>query len=94
MQRVDLPTVVMAGWSRLTATERDPFFRMFLRASLRLEPAALRAWLLKRLKTRPLAAPIDLTRFAVPDFDFALLMKATREDPGESAAQRDEAAGG
>jgi hypothetical protein len=49
---------------------------------------------LKRLKTRPLAAPIDLARFAVPDFDFAGLMQAAREAPGESAAQRDEAAGG
>jgi hypothetical protein len=41
---------------------------------------------------RPLAAPIDLTRYTISDSDFALLMKAA----GEAAAgrARNEAGGG
>ena len=96
MKRVELTEAVLSGWSRLTATERDRFFGMFLRAALRLEPSlGLKAWLRKRLRNRPLAAPVDMSRL-LADADIALLLKAAREAPGESAAgpDRDKADGG
>jgi hypothetical protein len=94
MRLVDLVAATLEGWSRLDEQQRERFFEAGLRAALRLGKPQFRAWLLRRLKNRPLAAPIDLAHFAISDSDFALLMKAAREAPGESAAQRDEAAGG
>ena len=95
MKRVELTEAVMAGWTRLDATQRDRFFHAFLRAALRLNALDLRAWLRRRLRTAPLAAPIDLARFAISDADIALLMRAAaREARGETRTDRDEADGG
>ena len=44
-----------------------------MKAALRL--LELRAWLWRRLKHPPLAAPIDLARFTISDADMALLLK-------------------
>jgi hypothetical protein len=89
MRRVDLFEATMQGWARLDEQQRERFFQAGLKAALRLDRLEFRAWLLRRLKNHPLAAPIDLARFAVPDFDFTLLMKAAREAPGEAAAGTD-----
>jgi hypothetical protein len=51
----------MQGWSRLDPAQRDQFFEAFVSAALRLDRVAMRDWLRKRLRNRPLAAPIDLT---------------------------------
>ena len=63
-------------------------------AALRLKPLEFRAWLRRRLKSPPLAAPIDLARFRISDGDTALLMRAAREPPGEAAAGPDRNDGG
>jgi hypothetical protein len=60
--------------ARLDAAQRERFFRAFV-AAVRLDQLALRAWLLKRLKSGPLAAPIDPARFTISDADMALLLK-------------------
>jgi hypothetical protein len=75
MRRVELTEAVMSGWTRLDATQRDRFFHAFLRAALRLNALDLRAWLRRRLRTAPLAAPIDLARYAISDADMAALLK-------------------
>ena len=49
MKRVELTEAVMAGWTRLDATQRDRFFDAFLQAALRLNALDLRAWLRRRL---------------------------------------------
>jgi hypothetical protein len=46
-----------------------------LKAALRLQPREFRAWLLRRVRTAPLAAPIDPACFAISDRDLALLLK-------------------
>ena len=50
-------------------------FPAFVSAALRLDRVAMRDWLRKRLRNRPLAAPIDLAGFAISDRDLALLLK-------------------
>jgi len=59
MRRADLTEATMQGWARLDAAQRHRFFEAFLAAALRLDQLALRAWLRRRLKSPPLAAPID-----------------------------------
>jgi hypothetical protein len=75
MRRIDLVAATMQGWSRLSPLQRDKFFEAFVSAALRLDRVAMRDWLRKRLRNRPLAAPVDLTRFAISDRDMALLLK-------------------
>ena len=75
MRRVELTEAVMAGWTRLDATQRERFFQAFVKAALRLDALGLKAWLRRRLKNPPLAAPIDLARFTISDADMALLLK-------------------
>jgi hypothetical protein len=75
MRRVDLVEATMQGWARLDAAQRQRFFEAFLKAALRLKPLEFRAWLLRRLKNPPLAAPVDLTHFTISDRDMALLLK-------------------
>ena len=65
----------MQGWARLDTAQRQRFFEAFLKAALRLDALALRAWLLRRLRNPPLAAPIDPARFAISDRDMASLLK-------------------
>jgi hypothetical protein len=95
MRRVDLFEATMAGWARLDAAQREKFFAAFVRAALRLDRIALRAWLRRRLQYPPLAA-IDPTAFTISDVDIALLIRAAAKAPGEAAAgpDRDEADGG
>jgi hypothetical protein len=75
MRRVELTEATLQGWARLNAAQRQRFFEAFLRAALRLDRVAMRDWLRKRLRNRPLAAPIDPACFAISDRDMALLLK-------------------
>ena len=74
--------------------ERANAAQAFVSAALRLDRVAMRDWLRKRLRNRPLAAPIDPASFAISDADIALLMRAAREPPGEAAARPDRDDGG
>jgi hypothetical protein len=74
MKRVELTEAVLSGWAQLNAAQRERFFAAFVRAAVRLDQLALRAWLRKRLRTPPLAA-IDPTAFTISDVDIALLLK-------------------
>ena len=95
MRRVDLIEATMQGWARLNPSQRERFFKAGLKAALRLDRLELRAWLLRRLRNPPLAAPIDPARFAISDADIALLLRAVSKAPGETAAgpDRDKADG-
>ena len=75
MRRVDLVEATMQGWARLNPQQRERCFKAGLKAALRLKPLEFRAWLLRRLRNPPLAAPVDLTRFTVSDRDMTLLLK-------------------
>jgi hypothetical protein len=87
MRRVDLIEATMQGWARLDATQRDRFFHAFLRAALRLDALGLKAWLRKRLRNPPLAAPID-PACLLADVDIALLLRAAGKAPGEAVPGR------
>ena len=95
MRRTDLTEVVLRGWARLDALQRQRFFGAFLRAAVRLDRLELRAWLRRRLKNPPLAAPIDPDRLIFADADIALLLREGKA-PSESVAgpERDKADGG
>ena len=56
MRRVDLFEATMQGWARLNPQQRQRFFEAFLKAALRLDALALRAWLRRRLQNPLLAA--------------------------------------
>ena len=88
MRRVDLVQATMAGWTRLTPSQRERFFQAGLKAALRLDRLKFRAWLLRRVRNPPLAAPIDPARFSISDADLAILLKAALEAPGKVAAAR------
>ena len=92
MRRTDLAEATLQGWARLDAAQRQRFFEAFVKAALRLDRLELRAWLLRRMKNPPLAAPVDPARL-LADVDIALLLRAAGEAPGEAAAEptRDEA---
>jgi hypothetical protein len=96
MRRSDLTEATLHGWARLDAAQRQRFFEAFLKAALRLDQLALRAWLRRRLKNPPLAEPIDPASFIFADADIASLLRAAGEAPGEAAAgpDRGEADGG
>jgi hypothetical protein len=55
----------MQGWARLNPQQRERFFQAGLKAALRLDRLEFRAWLLRRVRTAPLAPPIDPARFAI-----------------------------
>ena len=73
MRRVDLYEATMLGWARLDPAQRERFFRAGLKAALRLGPLQFRAWLLRRVRQPPSAAPGDLPAFAISDDMVALL---------------------
>ena len=75
MRAIDLVQATTLAWERLSPSQRDRFFRSFVSAALRLDRVAMRDWLRKRLRNRPLAAPVDPARFAISDRDMALLLK-------------------
>ncbi|MCK1404160.1 hypothetical protein [Bradyrhizobium sp. 76] len=75
MRRIDLVQAATAGWARLTPEQRDRFFKTGLKAALRLDRLEFRAWLLRRVRTAPLAPPVDPAAFAISDRDMAALLK-------------------
>ena len=75
MRRIDLVEATMQGWSRLNPQQRERFFQAGLKAALRLDRLEFCAWLLRRVRTAPLAAPINPAAFAISDRDMALLLK-------------------
>jgi hypothetical protein len=79
MRRTELTQATMEGWTRLSTAQRDKFFEAFLHAALRLDRLALRAWLRRRLKNPPLAAPIDPSGFIFADVDLAQVLRAASE---------------
>ena len=81
MRRIDLVPAVLEGWLRLDPQQRQRFFEAGLKAALRLQPLAFRAWLLRRLRNPPLAAPVGLTCFAISDRDLAFLLKTLTGEP-------------
>jgi hypothetical protein len=85
MRRVDLVVAVMQGWARLNPSQHQRFFEAFVKTALRLDRLELRAWLLRRLRNPPLAAPVDLACLIFADADIASLLRAA----GEAAAGPD-----
>ena len=79
----------MQGWARLNPQQRERFFKAGLKAALRLNRLEFRAWLLRRVRTAPLAAPIDPARFIFADADIASLLRAVGRAPGEAAVGPD-----
>jgi hypothetical protein len=81
----------MQGWARLDAAQRQRFFEAFVKSALRLDRLELRAWLRRRLKNPPLAAPIDPASFTISDADIALLLKKLplRADETEGGGNAD-----
>ena len=75
MRRIDLASITLESWGRLNDRQRQRFAEMFLRAALRLGGPELRRWLRRRVRTAPLAAPVDPAAFAISD-DMAALLKA------------------
>ena len=73
MRRIDLFEATMKGWARLDPRQRERLFQAGLKAALRLDRLEFRAWLLRRLRHPPLAAPVDPARFAISDDMVALL---------------------
>ena len=76
MRRIDLVAATMQSWSRLDPQQRERFFQAGLKAALRLDRLEFRAWLLRRLRNPPLAAPIDPARFVISDADLAILLRS------------------
>jgi hypothetical protein len=72
--RVDLFQATLTAWAQLGPSQRERFFRAGLKAALRLDRLEFRAWLLRRLKNHPLAAPIDPASFTISDADIAALL--------------------
>ena len=64
MRRIDLAAITLEAWQRLDDRQRQRFAEMFLRAAVRLGGTELRRWLRRRVRTAPLATPIDPARFA------------------------------
>ena len=75
MRRIDLVAKTLEGWSRLSPAQRERFFQAGLKAAVRLGGPEFRRWLLRRVRTAPLAAPIDPAAFAISEGDLALLLK-------------------
>ena len=85
--RIDLVAKTLEGWSRLSPAQREKFFQSGLKAALRLGGPEFRRWLLRRVRTAPLAAPIDPACFSISDDMVALLkqlppLKADDADVG------------
>jgi len=71
----------MKGWARLDPQQRDRFFQAGLKAALRLDRLKFRAWLLRRVRTAPLAAPTHPACFAISDRDMAALLQTLVSEP-------------
>ncbi|WP_338822716.1 hypothetical protein WDM22_02025 [Bradyrhizobium septentrionale] len=84
MRRIDLAAITLESWARLDDRQRQRFAEMFLRAALRLGGTELRRWLRRRVRTAPLAAPVDPARFAISDRDIAALLRALPFGPDDA----------
>jgi hypothetical protein len=84
MRRIDLAAITLEGWSRLDDRQRQRFAEMFLRAALRLGGPELRRWLRRRVRTAPLATPIDPAAFAISDRDMVALLKTLPLRPDDA----------
>jgi hypothetical protein len=82
MRRVDLVSATLEGWARLDDRQRERFFKAGLKAALRLDRLEFRAWLLRRLRHKPLVA-VDPARFEISD-DMAMLLKALPFKPDDA----------
>ena len=91
MRRIDLFEATMQGWARLNPSQRERLFQAGLKAALRLDRREFRAWLLRRVRTAPLAAPIDSASFTISDADIAFLLKKLplRADGAEGGENAD-----
>ena len=87
--RIDLYQATMAGWAQLDASQRERFFRAGLKAALRLQPLEFRAWLLRRVRTAPIDAPVDPATFAISDREMTALLKQLplRADDADRGAE-------
>jgi len=81
MRRIDLVSATMDGWARLNPKQRERFLKAGLKAALRLDRQDFRSWLLRRVRTPPLAAPIDEAIFAISDRDVTALLKVLAGEP-------------
>ena len=75
MRRIDLFSATLEGWARLDPQQRERFFKAGLSAALRLDRREFRAWLLRRVRTAPLAAPVDAACYTISDDMVALLKR-------------------
>jgi hypothetical protein len=75
MRGVDLVAATLEAWQRLDPQQRERFFQAGLKAALRLDRLKFRAWLLRRVRTAPLAVPVDPACYTISDCDMALLLK-------------------
>jgi hypothetical protein len=81
MRRIDLVSKTLEGWARLNPQQRERFFKAGLKAALRLDRQGFRYWLLRRVKSPPLAPPIGLASYAISDCDMAALSQALAGEP-------------
>ena len=80
MRRIPLTEATMEGWGRLDPAQRDRFFEALISVALRLDRLAFRAWLRRRLKDPPLAAPINPAALRFSAADLALMSRHLDED--------------
>ena len=90
----DLFEATMQSWTRLNPAQRERFFQAGLRAALRLERQAFRAWLRRRLIEPPLAPPIDPASFAISKTDIALLSARAKGSVRLGSSEEREFVGG
>ena len=83
MRRIDLAAITLESWGRLDDRQRQRFAEMFLQAALRLGGTELRRWLRRRVRTAPLAAPVDPAAFAISD-DMVALLKQLALKPDDA----------
>ena len=70
----------LEGWARLNPRQQERFLEAGVKAALRLGPKGFRHWLLRRVRTPPLAAPIDLAAYAISDGDMSAFLKTLTND--------------
>jgi hypothetical protein len=88
MRRIDLAAITLEGWGQLDDRQRHRFVEMFLRAALRLGGPELRRWLRRRVRTAPLAAPVDPAASAISDHNLASMLKQLRADDADRGTGR------
>ena len=89
MRRIDLVSKTLEGWARLNPQQRERFLEAGLKAALRLDRQGFRYWLLRRVRSPPLAPPIDPAVFSLSDRDVAALLQALDNDRGLTRRSQD-----